>query len=68
MPDFSLFPKSQQVTFKYHEGVLAFLEENYIQVLSSPPNHEMTTDKHKAEECLTEAWNLCHKSAMRNKE
>ncbi|KAL2145325.1 hypothetical protein VTI28DRAFT_7542 [Corynascus sepedonium] len=52
MPDFSLFPKSQQVTFKYHEGVLAFLEENYIQ----------------AEECLTEAWNLCHKSAMRNKE
>ena len=52
MPDFSAFPKSQQVTFKYHEGVLAFLEEHYD----------------KAEESLTEAWNLCHKDAMRNKE
>ncbi|KAL2270942.1 hypothetical protein VTJ83DRAFT_313 [Remersonia thermophila] len=52
MPDFSAFPKSQRVTFKYHEGVLAFLEENYVQ----------------AETCLTEAWNLCHKDALRNKE
>lgn len=52
MPDFSAFPKSQQVTFKYHEGVLAFLEEHYD----------------KAEESLTEAWNLCHKDATRNKE
>jgi hypothetical protein len=32
MPEFSAFPKSQQVTFKYHEGVLAFLEENYVLV------------------------------------
>lgn len=32
MPDFSAFPKSQQVTFRYHQGVLAFLEENYAQV------------------------------------
>lgn len=32
MPDFSAFPKSQQVTFKYHEGVLSFLEENYVEV------------------------------------
>ncbi|KAL1843718.1 hypothetical protein VTJ49DRAFT_99 [Mycothermus thermophilus] len=52
MPDFSAFPKSQRVTFKYHEGVLAFLEENYVQ----------------AETCLTEAWDLCHKDAVRNKE
>lgn len=33
MPDFSAFPKSQQVTFKYHQGVLAFLEENYAEVI-----------------------------------
>jgi hypothetical protein len=32
MPDFSRFPKSHQVTFKYHEGVLNFLEENYAEV------------------------------------
>ncbi|KAL2128403.1 hypothetical protein VTI74DRAFT_9222 [Chaetomium olivicolor] len=52
MPDLSAFPKSQQVTFRYHQGVLAFLEENYTQ----------------AEEYLTEAWGLCHKDAVRNKE
>ncbi|KAK4194637.1 putative COP9 signalosome complex subunit 12 [Triangularia verruculosa] len=52
MPDFHTFPKSQQVTFKYHEGVLCFLEENYAE----------------AEKHLTEAWNTCHKDAMRNKE
>ncbi|KAH6634112.1 hypothetical protein B0J18DRAFT_415323 [Chaetomium sp. MPI-SDFR-AT-0129] len=52
MPKFSAFPKSQQVTFKYHEGVLAFLEENYVL----------------AEECLTEAWNSCHVNAKKNKE
>ncbi|KAK1755098.1 protein CSN12 [Echria macrotheca] len=46
------FPKSQQVTFKYYEGLLCFLEENYVQ----------------AEEHLTQAWNLCHKDALRNKE
>jgi hypothetical protein len=39
MPDFSVFPKSQQVTFKYHEGVLAFLEENYVHVRSQFPNN-----------------------------
>ncbi len=32
MPTLDKFPKSQQVTFKYYEGVLAFLEENYVQV------------------------------------
>ncbi|KAK4129262.1 hypothetical protein N657DRAFT_639843 [Parathielavia appendiculata] len=52
MPDFSAFPKSQQVTFKYHEGVIAFLEENYAH----------------AEACLTDAWNGCHKDAAKNKE
>lgn len=28
----------------------------------------MRTNSSKAEECLTEAWNLCHKDAMKNKE
>ena len=32
MPALDKFPKSQQVTFKYYEGVLAFLEENYVEV------------------------------------
>lgn len=32
MPPLELFPKSQRVTFKYYEGVLYFLEENYVQV------------------------------------
>ncbi|KAK1781860.1 hypothetical protein QBC45DRAFT_404045 [Copromyces sp. CBS 386.78] len=52
MPPLSAFPKSQQVTFKYYEGVLCFLEENYFQ----------------AEEHLTQALSLCHKDAMKNKE
>ncbi|KAK7962217.1 uncharacterized protein PG986_003042 [Apiospora aurea] len=52
MPDFESFPKSQQVTFKYYEGVLAFLEENYEE----------------AERHLTLAWLLCHKGATRNME
>ncbi|KAK7914796.1 hypothetical protein PG985_012499 [Apiospora marii] len=52
MPDFESFPKSQQVTFKYYEGVLAFLEENYEE----------------AEKHLTLAWLLCHKGATRNME
>ncbi len=42
MPNFNAFPKSQQVTFKYHQGVLAFLEENYVDVLPSPPTTEAT--------------------------
>ncbi|KAL1878615.1 hypothetical protein VTK73DRAFT_7696 [Phialemonium thermophilum] len=52
MPALTAFPKSQQVTFKYYEGVLAFLEENYVE----------------AEKHLTEAWTLCHKDAKHNKE
>ncbi|KAI1425095.1 PCI domain-containing protein [Xylaria sp. FL1777] len=31
IPPIDKFPKSQQVTFKYYEGVLAFLEENYAE-------------------------------------
>ncbi|KAI1763552.1 PCI domain-containing protein [Hypoxylon sp. FL1150] len=52
MPTLDRFPKSQQVTFKYYEGVLAFLDENYVL----------------AEEQLTMAWQLCHKDATRNLE
>lgn len=32
MPPLESFPKAQRVTFKYYEGVLFFLEENYVQV------------------------------------
>ncbi|KEZ42434.1 hypothetical protein SAPIO_CDS5630 [Scedosporium apiospermum] len=52
MPPLSAFPKSQRVTFKYYTGVLAFLEENYRE----------------AEDHLMEAWQLCHKNSIRNKE
>ncbi|OTB02992.1 hypothetical protein M426DRAFT_322221 [Hypoxylon sp. CI-4A] len=52
MPTLDRFPKSQQVTFKYYEGVLAFLEENYVE----------------AEKHLTTAWAMCHKDANRNQE
>ncbi|SPO02126.1 related to CSN12 - signalosome component [Cephalotrichum gorgonifer] len=52
MPPLENFPKAQRVTFKYYAGVLAFLEENY----------------QNAEEHLMEAWQLCHKAAVRNKE
>jgi hypothetical protein len=33
MPPFDRFPPPQRVTFKYYEGVLSFLEENYVEVL-----------------------------------
>ncbi|KAM0459890.1 hypothetical protein ACHAPV_000138 [Trichoderma viride] len=52
MPALSAFPKSQRVTFKFYEGVLFFLEENYIE----------------AEKYLVEAWELCHKDANANLE
>ncbi|KAH6669511.1 hypothetical protein B0J14DRAFT_121361 [Halenospora varia] len=52
MPPLEAFPKSHQVTFKYYTGVIQFLEENYVE----------------AEKNLTEAWQLCHKDAVRNKE
>ncbi|KAG7293311.1 hypothetical protein NEMBOFW57_003357 [Staphylotrichum longicolle] len=41
MPDFKAFPKSQQVTFKYHQGVLAFLEENYVDVFHTLPTEKL---------------------------
>ncbi|KAI1375321.1 PCI domain-containing protein [Hypoxylon crocopeplum] len=52
MPTIDRFPKSQQVTFKYYEGVLSFLEENYVD----------------AEQRLTTAWQMCHKDATHNLE
>ncbi|KAF7561947.1 hypothetical protein G7046_g2196 [Stylonectria norvegica] len=52
MPPLEMFPKSQRVTYKYFEGVLFFLEENYLE----------------AEIHLTEAWQLCHKDAKRQSE
>lgn len=52
MPPLDAFPKAQRVTFKYYEGVLFFLEENYVQ----------------AEKHLIDAWQLCHKDAKKNAE
>jgi len=34
-PPFESFPRSQRVTFKYYQGVLAFLEEHYSEVCLS---------------------------------
>ncbi|KAF4465195.1 CSN12 [Fusarium albosuccineum] len=52
MPALEMFPKSQRVTFKFYEGVLLFLDENYLE----------------AETYLTEAWQLCHKDALEQSE
>ncbi|MCJ1323182.1 COP9 signalosome (CSN) subunit [Xylographa vitiligo] len=52
MPPMESFPKSHIVTFKYYVGIILFLEEDYVQ----------------AEEYLTDAWNMCHKGAQRNRE
>ncbi|PFH62454.1 hypothetical protein XA68_13521 [Ophiocordyceps unilateralis] len=52
MPPLESFPAAQRVTFRYYEGVLLFLEENYVQ----------------AEKRLVEAWQLCHKDAKANLE
>jgi len=52
MPPLDAFPKSQAVTFKYYTGVMLFLREDYVQ----------------AERNLTEAWELCHKSAYKNQQ
>lgn len=32
MPPLEAFPRAQRVTFRYYEGVLSFLEENYVEV------------------------------------
>ena len=50
MPSLESFPRSHIVTFKYYVGVIQFLEEDYAQ----------------AEENLTSAWHMCHRSATRN--
>ena len=50
MPVLEAFPRSHIVTFKYYVGVIQFLEEDYAQ----------------AEENLTSAWHMCHRSATRN--
>ncbi|RSL67163.1 CSN12-like protein [Fusarium duplospermum] len=52
MPALEMFPKSQRVTFKFYEGVLRFLEEDYFA----------------AETHLNEAWQLCHKDAITQSE
>lgn len=52
MPALEQFPKPQRTTFKYYEGVIYFLEENYAE----------------AERHLNEAWLLCHRRALKNKE
>lgn len=52
MPPMEAFPKSHIVTFRYYVGVIQFLDEEYL----------------RAEENLTAAWHMCHKSAHRNKE
>ncbi|MCJ1452066.1 COP9 signalosome (CSN) subunit [Mycoblastus sanguinarius] len=52
MPELEAFPRSHIVTFKYYVGVIQFLEEDYAH----------------AEENLTSAWHMCHRSATRNVE
>ncbi|PYH44809.1 protein csn12 [Aspergillus saccharolyticus JOP 1030-1] len=52
LPDLDAFPKSHTVTFKYYVGVIHFLDENYAE----------------AEQHLAEAWRMCHRSAMKNRE
>ncbi|GKT64651.1 COP9 signalosome complex subunit 12 [Colletotrichum tofieldiae] len=69
MPPLEAFPKSQRVTFKFYEGVLFFLEENYVEVRRlSDRTVEYTSDMNQAEKHLTEAWSLCHKDAKSNQE
>ncbi|SPO32611.1 probable Protein CSN12 homolog [Ustilago trichophora] len=50
LPELGSFPRSQQVTFRYYVGVLAFLNEEY--------------DRAEAE--LGSALQLCHKDATTN--
>ena len=45
MPPLEAFPKAQRVTFKYYEGILFFLEENYVQVRQRAL-YEMRPQKH----------------------
>ncbi|PYI36657.1 COP9 signalosome complex subunit [Aspergillus indologenus CBS 114.80] len=52
LPELDAFPKAHTVTFKYYVGVIHFLDENYAE----------------AEQHLAEAWRMCHRSAMKNRE
>ncbi|KAJ2905872.1 protein CSN12 [Zalerion maritima] len=52
MPELTQFKVSEVVTFQYFQGVLEFLEENYV----------------KAEDHLTEAFFMCHRDCIGNKE
>ncbi|KAF2751420.1 hypothetical protein M011DRAFT_464158 [Sporormia fimetaria CBS 119925] len=52
LPSFEAFPAAHRVTYNYYVGVLAFLQEDY----------------NKAEEHLTEAWNLCLPESLGNQE
>jgi hypothetical protein len=57
----------------YYAGVLAFLEENYVEVSGDTRCLRiwvvpLLMRVIQAEEHLTKAWQLCHKNAMRNKE
>lgn len=69
LPPLEAFPKSQRVTFKFYEGVLYFLEENYLQVCipyilrftGCAANRQSKAEKH-----LQEAWMLCPRSATAN--
>ncbi len=68
MPPLESFPKSQRVTFKYYEGVLFFLEENYTEVSRSTLTHGAKANSSQAEKYLVEAWDLCQKDARPNSE
>ena len=43
MPPLESFPKAQRVTFKYYEGVLFFVEENYVEVCPALLRSPMAT-------------------------
>jgi hypothetical protein len=69
MPTLDAFPKAHQVTFKYYVGVIYFLEENYEEVRHRDASNQcQDADPLQSEKNLTEAWQLCHKDAIRNKE
>jgi hypothetical protein len=69
MPTLDAFPKAHQVTFKYYVGVIYFLEENYEEVRQrNMSNNCQDANPLQSEKHLTEAWQMCHKDAIRNKE
>ena len=72
MPDLDLFPRSHIVTWKYYVGVLRFLEEDYagvrvqFAVIKTSMIILCLLTSFQAEESLTSAWHMCHRSATRN--